>query len=61
MMMRHDKIQEIFPSFFDSSSINYDTSYISEDELKSDIIINHKSSTYSIDIAVPFESKKKDN
>ena len=52
MTMTYDNIQEIITTFYDSSLINYDTSYTTEDELKPDIIINHNSSKYIIDIIV---------
>ena len=40
----------------DSSSIDYDTSYTSEYELKPDIIINHNSITYIVGISVSIDN-----
>ena len=44
-----DKIQEIIITFFDSSSINYETGSIADDEVKPHVIMSHKSSAYIID------------
>ena len=54
----------MYPSVYDtktlrydsSSSIKYGTSYLSDYQLKPDIIMNYNSSTYVIDSIVAFDS-----
>ena len=56
MTERHDAVLGVLTKFLDECYNEYDTSYISLDNLKPDIIIKFNNSCYFVDITIPYDS-----
>ena len=50
------EIHDAVPGVLDECDIEYDTSYISLDNLKPDLIIKYNNSCYFVDITIPYDS-----
>ena len=53
---RHDAVLGVLSKFLDECDIEYDTSYISLDNLKPDLVIKYNNSCYFVDITIPYDS-----
>ena len=56
MTERHDAVLGVLTKFLDECDIEYDTSYISLDNLKPDLVIKYNNSCYFVDITIPYDS-----
>ena len=56
MTERHDVVLGVLTKCLDECHIEYDTSYISLDNLKPDIVIKYNNSCYFVDITIPYNS-----
>ena len=56
MTERNDAVLGIRTKLPDECDIEYDTSYISLDNLKPDIVIKYNNSCYFVDITIPYDS-----
>ena len=54
MTERHDAVLGVLTKFLDECDIEYDTSYISLDNLKPDLVIKYNNSCYFVDITIPY-------
>ena len=56
MTERHDAVLGVLTKFLDECDIEYDTSYISLDNLKPDLVFKYNNSCYFVDIIIPYNS-----
>ena len=54
----NDAVIGVLTNFLDECDIEYDTSYISLDNLKPDLVIKYNNSCYFVDITIPHDSIK---